>query len=217
MSDEVLLAARGLRCTVAGTTLWRDLDVELTARRCLAVTGPSGGGKTLLLRTLAGLRGAERGEIRFAGRSLREWWVPGYRAQVAYLPQRPAFPEGDVAAALTAPFAFRVHRQRRFSSERARQLIERLGMEPSFLKHATAELSGGEAQLAALVRALLVEPAILLLDEPTASLDAERAARVEALLCEWLRAGEPRACAWTSHDAAQLERVGDTLLRIGET
>ena len=68
------------------------------------------------------------------------------------------------------------------------------------------QLSGGEAQILALVRALQLEPTILLLDEPTASLDAKTTAQVEALLKNWLH-DRDRACILTSHDSAQIDRV----------
>lgn len=210
-----LLAAHGLACSVAGRVLWRDIGLELRAGASLAVTGPSGTGKTLLLRTLAGLRSAEQGAIRCEGKSLADWWIPAFRARVVYLAQRPALPDGSVREALAAPFALRVHRGQRFDAARALRMLDDIGLPPTFLEQATDDLSGGEMQVAALVRALLIEPSVLLLDEPTAALDPERTRRVEALLQTWLGAAPQRACIWVSHDAAQVGRVSQRALALG--
>lgn len=212
----VLLRASGLACALAdGRTLWHDLQCALHAGESLAVTGPSGVGKTLLLRTLAGLRSADAGEVWFDGRRLGDWWLPEYRARVVYLAQRPGLPDGSVGEALAAPFALRVHRHQCFAREDAVRLLMELDVPPTFLDQATDDLSGGEAQVAALVRALLIEPRVLLLDEPTAALDPQRTQRVEALLRTWLANGPQRACVWVSHDAAQIERVANRVLALG--
>lgn len=213
--SQPLLRASGLACAVADRNLWRGLRLALQPGECLAVTGPSGTGKTLLLRTLAGLRAADAGEIWLDGRALGDWWMPQYRAQVVYLAQRPGLPDGSVRDALAAPFALRVHRQQRFSPEAALHCLAQLDLPPAFLDQATDDLSGGEAQVAALVRALLIHPRVLLLDEPTAALDPDRTQRVEALLRNWLKQDAQRACIWVSHDAAQVARVSDRALALG--
>lgn len=210
-----VLCADGLGCAVADRPLWSDLRFELRPGESLAVTGPSGVGKTLLLRTLAGLRSADAGEVWFDGRKLGDWWMPEYRARVVYLAQRPGLPDGVVNDALAAPFALRVHRHQRFAREDAVRLLTELDVPSTFLDQATDDLSGGEAQVAALVRALLLEPSVLLLDEPTAALDPQRTQRVEASLRAWLADGPQRACVWVSHDAAQVERVSNRVLALG--
>jgi putative ABC transport system ATP-binding protein len=91
--------------------------------------------------------------------------------------------------------------------------LERLGRPPSFLDLEASHLSGGEAQLMALLRALQLDPDVLLLDEPTASLDAATTERVEQLLRRWL-AEAPRACLLVSHDGAQLRRLAGRQLPL---
>jgi putative ABC transport system ATP-binding protein len=209
-----LLQARGLGFAVEGRTLWRDLDLTLHAGERLAVTGESGSGKTLLLRTLAGLEPVQTGELIFHDRPLSDWPMPTYRARVVYIAQRPALPEGQVEAALRVPFQFRVRRDQRFPLDRARELLTMLGREESFLQQRTDRLSGGEAQIVAMMRALLVAPDILLLDEPTASLDARTVAAVEGLVSSWMQEKTQRACIWTSHDRQQLERISDRVLSL---
>lgn len=210
----MLLQARGLGFAVDGRTLWHDLNLTLRAGERLAVAGASGSGKTLLLRTLAGLEPVQTGELIFQDRPLSDWSMPAYRARVVYVPQRPALPEGAVEAALRVPFQFRVHRHQPFPLDRALELLAMLGRDKKFLQQHTERLSGGEGQIVAMLRALLIGPDVLLLDEPTASLDARAVSAIETLVESWLQAHPQRACVWTSHDRDQLQRVSDRVLSL---
>jgi putative ABC transport system ATP-binding protein len=211
---QPLLQARGLRFAIADRLLWQDLELNVAPGERLAIAGPSGSGKTLLLRTLAALEPMQSGEILFQGRPLADWSMPVYRAHVVYLPQRPALPEGKVETALKAPFNFQVRQHRPFPLEQARQLLQMLGRDGTFLQQRTERLSGGEGQIVAMLRALLTAPDVLLLDEPTASLDAEAVAAIEKLIANWLQEKPARGCIWTSHDRQQLERNSDRVLSL---
>ena len=213
-AGKVVLQALHLAFHIEGRTLWQNLDLSLHAGERLGITGPSGSGKTLLLRTLAGLEPLQTGELTFDGRPLAHWSMPAYRASVVYVPQRPTLREGTVDATLRAPFAFHLHRNQPFPEARAHTLLQTLGRDDSFLRQRAERLSGGEAQIVAMLRALLIAPEVLLLDEPTASLDAETVAVIEQLISHWIAERPQRACLWTSHDRAQLERVTDRLLTL---
>lgn len=206
--DRPLLTARGLSLWAGERVLCRDLSFELRPGDRLAVVGASGSGKTLLLRTVAGLEPVREGRICYSGRVMAAWFMPEYRSHVVYVPQTPKLPEGSVIEALQAPFRYRVRRVSPFPRETAREHLASLGRSEGFLAADTGQLSGGETQIVAIVRALLTEPDILLLDEPTASLDDVSARRVESLVTRWLEeAPGGRACIWTSHYTTQLERV----------
>jgi putative ABC transport system ATP-binding protein len=210
-----LLKAQGLgrRRTIDGGWLLRDIQVVVDRGARVAVLGPSGAGKTLLLRSLALLDELDEGVVLWSGQVIRCEAVPSYRGAVLYLHQRPTLFEGNVETNLRHPFSLRVHRNRRFDRDRIIQLLEQLGRDVSFLEKSHRDLSGGEAQIVALVRALQLDPIVLLLDEPTASLDREAATVVEGLLRRWHadRAGR-RAYVWVTHDAGQAERVADQIL-----
>ncbi len=206
---EPLLEARRLCFEVDGRTLWGNLDLRLESGERLAIAGPSGTGKTLLMRTLAGLEPLAAGDIVYRGRSLAAWSMPEYRSRVMYVPQTPRLREGTVQESLEAPFRFRVHRGDAFPVDAARSHLQSVGRSEAFLEQRAEQLSGGESQIVAVLRALLTEPEILLLDEPTASLDDAAARGVESLVAGWLDANPRRACIWTSHDADQLQRVCD--------
>ena len=211
---QLLLEARALSFQVEKRTLWQGFKLGLREGERVGITGPSGTGKTLLLRTLAGLEPLQSGELVFDGRPLADWSMPDYRARVVYVPQRPTWREGTVEAALRAPFAFLVRRGHEFPDGQMRELLRATGRDEDFLHQRTERLSGGEAQIVAVVRTLLVAPSVLLLDEPTASLDSATTHIIEELIVHWVGSSIDRAYIWTSHDRMQMERISDRLLTL---
>jgi putative ABC transport system ATP-binding protein len=195
--------------------LIRDVSFVVNLGQRLALLGPTGAGKTVLLRALALLDPLDAGTIEWEGRAVAGEATPDYRKHVIYLHQRPALLEGTVEDNLRHPFTLRAHRERRFDRSLVLGLLEGLGRGPAFLESASRDLSGGEAQIAALVRAIQLDPAVLLLDEPTASLDPVTAQAVEGLLDRWFAAGDGRrALVWVSHNRDQAHRVTTERLHI---
>ena len=93
-------------------------------------------------------------------------------------------------------------------------LLEHAGKTPSFLGKNAADLSGGEAQVASLIRSLQLNPEVLLLDEPTAALDPTSSRDVEALINAWFAADNARAYIWVSHDLEQARRMSEIHLQM---
>ena len=85
----------------------------------------------------------------------------------------------------------------------------------SLLEQDADKLSGGEAQRMGLVRAMQINPTVLLLDEPTSALDGETAIEIEALLTRWVADGD-RALVWVAHDPGQAERIASAVLRVAD-
>jgi len=163
--------------------------LEVYPGEILAVLGPSGSGKTTLLRLLSGLLLPEEGRVE-----------GGFRA---YLPQAPPLLRRSVLE--NAAFGLRLRGVPRGEAwARASAMLERVGLGAKARQPAHL-LSGGEAVRLALARTLLVEPGVLLLDEPTASLDPANAAQVEALLRE--AAGEGKGVVLATHDLFQARRL----------
>jgi putative ABC transport system ATP-binding protein len=180
----------------------------------LAMIGPSGAGKTLLLRALARLDPLDQGTILFKGQAVAHDAIPRFRSHVIYLHQRAALIEETVEAALRRPLALKIHRPRRFDRDRVLRWLACLGREADFLTKKVAELSGGEIQITALARALQLDPSVLLLDEPTAALDGPTASAVERLIADWLDESRERAMIWVSHNEAQAGRIGRAIIHM---
>ena len=195
--------------------LLENVSLEIRPGQRLAVGGLSGSGKTLLARALAMLDPLTGGEIRWRDRPVQRERVPSFRRNVVYLHQKPALGGETVEAALSRPLLLKVHRGRGFQRGRIVDWLGQLGRDDSFLEKRVADLSGGECQIAALLRAIQLDPAFLLLDEPTAALDAPTTLAVEQLLKRWLLEDPGnRAWLWIGHDQAQSRRVADRSLRM---
>jgi len=206
---------------MSGATSVAALDgVTLTVRRgeFVAVMGPSGSGKSTLLNVIAGLERPTSGWVRVDGEDLAaldEAGLAGHRfKRVGMVFQ--AFnllPRYRVVDNVALPLIFAgVPRAER--TARARALLDRLGMS-SRAEHRTNELSGGELQRAAIARALVGGPAILLADEPTGNLDSANGAALIALLDELNRGGQ--TVLLVTHDASIARHAGRIMhLRDGK-
>ena len=188
-------------------------DVDLPARGITALFGPSGAGKTTCLRMIAGLDRAATGLLRFGDQtwqeSRRRIFVPPHRRRVGYVAQTPAlFEHLDVAGNLE--FAWRragspAHLDRE-------DLIDQFGLS-ALLRRRVGGLSGGERQRTAIVRALLSDPRLLLLDEPLSALDA--AAREDLLaILEALHARLAVPMIYVSHAIDEVARLADQVVLL---
>ena len=216
-SAGALLEAQDLGRFIPGTQQWLLRDVSITVRggERLSIVGPTGSGKTLLLRSLALLDPVAAGQILWRGQPIRARSVPDFRRQVMYLHQRPALIEGTVEDNLRLPFTFGVHAHESFDLERVLSMLETVSRGAEFLPLNWLDLSGGEAQIVALVRVLQLNPTVLLLDEPTASLDAATANNIEQLITCWYKQTDgQRATVWVTHDREQSTRVATRVLRM---
>lgn len=155
----------------------------------------------------------ETGSLRFRAQDVQTLPVTAYRTHVLCLPQRAPLYPGTVEANVQLPFRLQAHRSKTFSLGRVTHLLAELGRPKTFLAQAAESLSGGEAQLVALVRALSLGPAVLLLDEATSALDPDTLGHAEASLRNWTQQGE-RALVWVGHDALQRERFATRELAL---
>lgn len=212
-----MLEARGLgrRSRTTSEWLFRDIDLEVSNGDRLALVGPTGSGKSLILRAMAVLDPVDEGEVLWAGHPIADAAVPEFRCQVMYLQQRAPVIEGTVEDNLKIPFSLHLRQNIPFPEAQVEELLQSLGKDKPFLASQTANLSGGERQMVALLRALLVAPTILLLDEPTAALDPQHTTALETLVDAWhAHAPSERAYLWVSHDPAQASRVGSRQIRL---
>ncbi len=215
MSTPLLEVQDVTRRAEDGTPLLHDVSLTVESGERWVVTGPSGAGKSLLLRSIALLDPVSAGTILWRGESIVDHAVPAYRAQVVYVHQRPALLPGTVERNLRLPFEFGLRSSETFDRDRILTSLEHLDRGEGFLQRETGDLSGGELQIVALLRAVQLDPLVLLLDEPTAALDPIAVAALETLVDDWFTASpDERAVLWVSHSAEQRERIAERHLRL---
>ncbi|MGD9215950.1 MAG: ABC transporter ATP-binding protein [Desulfobacteraceae bacterium] len=183
------MAASGLKADKLGVHGLKGVDFKLSPGQCAGLTGPSGAGKTLLLRALADLD-PHQGQVWLDGVAAEAIDVNQWRRQVGLLPSQSAWWHDTVGPHFTNPDD---------------RLMAALGFGREVLEWQIAKLSSGERQRLALLRLLMQQPKVLLLDEPTANLDAENIHRAESLLDAY-RIDHKAAILWVSHDLEQLNR-----------
>lgn len=167
------------------------VSFELRAGERVGVTGPSGCGKTRLLRALADLD-PWQGEIRLGDQAPAAMPASAWRKRVAYLPAESQWWFDEVRA--------------HFAAAQDEAEVLALGLDAEVLAWPVSRLSSGEKQRLGLLRTLANRPAVLLLDEPTAHLDAERTQAFEALVARRCAEGGMMA-VWVAHDPEQLRRI----------
>lgn len=187
------------------------VDFTLNGGDRVAITGSSGSGKSVFLRTLALLDAPSSGEVTWGSQPVLATQIPAYRSQVCYLAQRPSLMDGTVEDNLRFPYSLNIFKQRGFDAEKVKALLRQAGKPESFLLKAANDLSGGEAQIVALIRAIQLDPKVILLDEPTAALDPQSARHVETLIDAWFTGDltSTRAYIWVSHDLDQAQRMSN--------
>lgn len=160
-------------------TVFRNLSMGITPDTFYRVTGPSGSGKSTLLRLIIRLEEPTQGHIQFNGAPLKDTYPPHLRRSILYLPQTPVAMDGSVRDYLLLPFTFKANQdlQRPDDLHLQAQLKAFLLDDVRLNDHAQT-LSVGQLQRLCFIRGMLLSPSVLLLDEPTSSLDQKSAAIV---------------------------------------
>jgi ABC-type multidrug transport system ATPase subunit len=187
-----------LRVDKLETIVQPPLSFTVPDGECLAVEGASGSGKTRLLRAIADLDEAA-GYVFVDGAERREMRASEWRRRVRFVAAEPGWWAATAGEHIPA-------------SVRTEHLLGRLGLERRHLSEPLTGLSTGERARLALIRALADEPRVILLDEPTAALDAANAALCEALIQDECRAG--RSVVLVSHDTGAIERLAHQRLML---
>ena len=164
-----MIEIRGLLVQRNGRDVLNIDSLDIQRGETLAVVGPNGAGKSTLLLALASLLKPVSGEIRFDGKSLRELDDLEYRRKISFVFQSPLLLDMTVEQNIALGLKFRGISKEE-THERVNRRIKQLGIE-SLSKRRASQLSGGEAQRVSLARAFVLEPELLLLDEPFAALD----------------------------------------------
>lgn len=189
-----VLEAEGLVAELPGdggpVRILDGVGFSVAAGEVVDVTGPSGAGKSTLLRAVARLLPDVRGALAVDGVSAAELPAPLWRARVALLPQRPAIVTGDVRANLLLPWTLKVRSEAAVPDDGTlRAHLDDVHLADIGLDRDAARLSVGQQARVALLRVMLTEPRVLLLDEPDAALDTESAQAVREGIARFAAGG----------------------------
>ena len=200
----MMVRAESLTKRYGTVTAVDRLSFEVERGETFALIGPNGAGKTTTLRLLLGLSRPDQGRIVIGPAGL-EPHQPEARRDLGYVPQRVEFPTGRTVAEVLAFFA----EIRGLDRSMVARALERVRLAPHAGRRAS-ELSGGYTQRLSLAQALLADPALLVLDEPTASLDPEATWEFRTLVEQLQREG--KTILLCSHLLSEVERVADRVL-----
>lgn len=188
MSSEPLLAIE--QVLVAPLNAF---SAEVKSQVCVVLSGPSGCGKSRLLYALADML-AHEGSVKLAGTDCLQMTPAQWRSQVMLVPNRIEWWYETAGE--------------HFITRPSEVDLDALGLTVEQLALPVSQLSTGQKQRLGLLRAILRQPKVLLLDEPTANLDASNTLALEAFVKQWLTQGE-QSVIWCSHDEAQMLRIAD--------
>lgn len=209
-----MLNANNLGVHFGDQWVFRNRSLEIECGDRVAIVGESGSGKSLFLRCVSLLHPADEGEVCFGGKRITGADVPGFRRRVMYLPQANARFDLAVEDFLQQPFEFSGWDGIAFDREQCIGLLARFGRDEGFLQKPHQELSGGEAQIVALCRVVMLNPEVLLLDEATSAMDSGAAAIAESVVNDWFGQDQKHAFVWVSHDLQRANRVAERVVEV---
>ena len=175
----------------------QPVSLTIQPGECICLTGPSGAGKSMLLRAIADLI-PHAGDAQLDAQKCSEMKPSQWRRQVGYLPAESHWWSDHVGDHFSVT---------------PEQGLQQLGFGPHVMDWQVSRLSTGEKQRLAFLRLLANQPAALLLDEPTASLDATNVRNVEAMIRDY-RQTHQAPIIWISHDPEQVRRVADRVYEL---
>jgi D-methionine transport system ATP-binding protein len=211
---RILLRLEGVTLTpsIGSQYLLNNISFEVFSGDRLAIIGPSGAGKTSLLRLLNRLSEPSRGTIFLGDRPYQKIPILALRQQVMLLMQEPKLLEMTVREALAYPLVLRQIKSSEIE-QRIAALLPQLNIPEDWLERTEVQLSAGQRQLVAIARAVIVRPQILLLDEPTSALDAGRATRILQVLAELANNGET-TILMVNHQLDLVQEFSDRVLYL---
>lgn len=207
--DPVILRAENLGRTIPDKILIEDANFELQRGEVVAIAGPSGSGKSSLLRLLNRLDEPTSGTVFVEGTDYRNLEPRELRRKLGMVTQRPYLFPGTVADNLRFGPA---QRGVNLPQSAIEELLNQVGLK-DYVERNVANLSGGEAQRVSVARTLANRPLVLLLDEPTSALDEAAKLEVESSLRNVVR-DHGLTCMMVTHDWAQASRLAERALLI---
>src|SRR5574337_1159537 len=196
-----LISLEKVNYQIADQHILHDVDWQIPAGAHITLTGPSGGGKSTLLRIIAAMISKTSGTLTFDGQPIESYDPIMYRRQVSYCFQQPTLFGETVADNLAFPYQIR---KQVMDTQRVVTALNNVGLSERTLHQPIIELSGGEKQRVALIRNILFMPKVLLLDEVTSALDEENQTIIRSLIRN-LNQEQGITIVWVTHNTVEIQ------------
>lgn len=206
-----ILSIKNLTYEADNTQILRGITLDIEKGDCISIVGQSGSGKSTLLKLCSDLIPISSGELYYEGKNYKEYNPLDLRKRISYCVQLPYLFGDKVKENLEFPFKIR---RKPMDKARVIELLKRFNLDESYLEKEVKSLSGGEKQRIALIRNLVFDPEIILLDEATAALDKENAKAVEEYVKELNAKGV--TVLWITHSLEQSEGIFNKRITLEE-
>ena len=216
MTDTVLIETRKLTKSFGGLQVLKGVDLQVHQGEAIAVIGPSGGGKSTFLRCLNLLETPDSGDVIFEGQKINQKGtdVDKYRQKMGMVFQHfNVFPHMTVQQNITLAPVLLKKQTKAEADAKALYLLERIGLLDKKDEY-PRKLSGGQKQRLAIVRALAMEPDVMLFDEPTSALDPEMVGEVLSVIRALVEAGMTTVIV--THEMGFAREVSDRILFMAD-
>lgn len=211
-NNKEILKIENLNLEIGTVKILKDISFTVQKKEIIALLGPSGSGKSSLLKSINMLNTPSCGQIKYHNNDIQEISPMALRKKIGYVLQKPTLFGNDVMENLKYPCELN---QKVFDINLVEFYLKKVNLKPDILEKKPNELSGGEQQRISLVRTLLLEPEIILLDEVTSALDEDNTLLIEELI-KYENENNELTVIFISHNNEQAKRLAQKVIYMEE-
>lgn len=211
-NNKEILKIENLNLEIGTVKILKDISFTVQKKEIIALLGPSGSGKSSLLKSINMLNTPSCGQIKYHNNDIQEISPMTLRKKIGYVLQKPTLFGNDVMENLKYPCELH---QKVFDINLVEFYLKKVNLKPDILEKKPNELSGGEQQRISLVRTLLLEPEIILLDEVTSALDEDNTLLIEELI-KYENENNELTVIFISHNNEQAKRLAQKVIYMEE-
>ena len=211
-NNKEILKIENLNLEIGTVKILKDISFTVQKKEIIALLGPSGSGKSSLLKSINMLNTPSCGQIKYHNNDIQEISPMALRKKIGYVLQKPTLFGNDVMENLKYPCELH---QKVFDINLVEFYLKKVNLKPDILEKKPNELSGGEQQRISLVRTLLLEPEIILLDEVTSALDEDNTLLIEELI-KYEDENNELTVIFISHNNEQAKRLAQKVIYMEE-
>ncbi|MBP8628574.1 MAG: ATP-binding cassette domain-containing protein [Negativicutes bacterium] len=211
-NNKEILKIENLNLEIGTVKILKDISFTVQKKEIIALLGPSGSGKSSLLKSINMLNTPSCGQIKYHNNDIQEISPMALRKKIGYVLQKPTLFGNDVMENLKYPCELH---QKVFDINLVEFYLKKVNLKPDILEKKPNELSGGEQQRISLVRTLLLEPEIILLDEVTSALDEDNTLLIEELI-KYENENNELTVIFISHNNEQAKRLAQKVIYMEE-